>query len=215
MTDPVATPFSEHLLPPNATPFQVALSGSGHRVLSLPTWVIRACWDADACPVHLLPYLAQAWSVDEWEPDWSEAQKRAAIKAAPATHQLKGTAGALERAIVALGMGAAVKEWFEYGGGPYRFKVALTLQHGAAWTARHAAQLWRTAIANKNVRSWLEAISVVVPPAEITPLCMGIVAHASMVIGNYIGPITEIPVPRGALCIGVVAHARIAIGNDL
>lgn len=215
MTDPVQTPYGEHLLPPNATPLQVALSGSDHRMLSLPTWVIRACWDPDGCPVHLLPYLAQAWSVDEWDPAWSETQKREAIRMSPAIHRLKGTRGAIERAIEALGFGATVKEWFEYGGQPYRFRIAVTLQQATAWTQAQVNLIWRTAIATKNVRSWLETISVVVPPVEVSPAKMGLVAHASLAITNYIGPITEIPAPRGSLYVGLVAHARIRIGNAI
>jgi len=213
VTDPVPTPYSEHLLPRSATPLQIALSGSGHRMLSVPVWVIRACWDPDACPVHLLPYLAQAWSVDEWDPEWSEAQRRSAIKDAPRFHKLKGTASALISAINALGIGATVAEWFEYGGQPYRFKISVTLQQGASWTAKQASLIWRTAIATKNVRSWLETISVAVPPPTVTPARIGLVAHTRVSISNFIGEFTEIPAPRGNIFIGLVAHSRIAIGN--
>ena len=212
MTDPVPTPYSEHLLPRGATPLQIALSGSGHRMLSVPVWVIRACWDPDACPVHLLPYLAQAWSVDEWDPEWSEAQKRQVIKDAPALHKLKGTRGAVERAIEALGFGATLREWFEYGGQPYRFKISVTLQQGASWTAKQAALIWRTAIANKNVRSRLETISVAVPPT-VTPLHIGVAAHARITIGNVIEELREIVAPNGPLYVGCATHARLHIGN--
>ncbi|MBK9080227.1 MAG: phage tail protein I [Hyphomicrobium sp.] len=130
-----------------------SLSGSDHRILAAPTWVIRACWNPDDCPEHLLPYLAQAWSVDEWDPAWPVAQRRQVIKDAPAFHKIKGTPEAIQRALSALSIGAIVREWFEYGGSPYRFKIAITLAQGAAWTSASARLVWRTALANKNVRS--------------------------------------------------------------
>lgn len=211
MTEAVPTPYGEHLLPPNATPLQVALSGSDHRMLSLPTWVIRACWDPQTCPEHLLPYLAQAWSVDEWDPAWGEAQKRDAILASPGLHRIKGTRGAIERAMDALGFGAAVQEWFEYGGSPYRFRINITLQAGAAWTRSQIALVWRTAIATKNVRSWLENLRVSVPPAVNAPVYVGIVTHATYVLDLAIGPVTEVSGGDALLYIGSHAHSRILL----
>ena len=209
----IPTPKAEHLLPPGATALQIALSGSDHRLLSAPHWVIRACWNPVTCPAHLLPYLAQAWSVDEWDPAWTEAQKRQVIIDAPALHKLKGTRGAIERALTALGFGAVVKEWFEYGGLPYRFRISVTLANGGAWTAKQAALIYRTAIANKNVRSWLEQISIIAPEAAPTPLFIGIVAHTRLAIENVIGELTAFSAPGTNVYVGSALHMRVTIGN--
>ncbi|MGB4866157.1 MAG: phage tail protein I [Hyphomicrobium sp.] len=213
MTEIVPTPYGEHLLPRSATPLQIALSGSDHRILAAPTWVIRACWNPDDCPEHLLPYLAQAWSVDEWDPAWPVAQRRQVIKDAPAFHKIKGTPEAIQRALSALSIGAIVREWFEYGGSPYRFKIAITLAQGAAWTSASARLVWRTALANKNVRSWLESITVIAPAPANTPVFVGIVTHARLVIGSYIGPVTEITGQNAYVYAGVTTHSRIILNT--
>ncbi len=58
---------------------------------------LRTLYNPDTCPVHLLPHLAWAWSVDRWDPEWPESVKRAAIKASFYIHKHKGTIGALRR----------------------------------------------------------------------------------------------------------------------
>lgn len=207
---PVPTPYGEHLLPPNATALQIALSGSDHRMLAAPTWVIRAAWDPDTCPVHLLPYLAQAWSVDEWDPAWSEVQKRQAIKDSVWIHQHKGTIGALKRAIAQLGLPARVSRWFEHGGAPYTFRLFVTIDAVTAWTSVQAARLFRVAINNKAVRSYLDRITVQVT-AQPAPVYVGVVTHTRLTLGSYIGPVTEITGLNAYAYVGVATHSRIAI----
>lgn len=208
---PVATPPGEHLLPGNATPLERALSGADHRLVGLPTWVIRAVWDPATCPEALLPYLAQAWSVDEWDPAWTVAQKRAVIVAAPEIHRRKGTVWALKQAIGQLGLGAKVREWFRYGGQPYRFRISVELAPGADWTAAKARQLWRVAIATKNVRSWLEEITVIAPENASAPVFVGAVAHAHMLIDTAIGPVTHIDARDAYVFVGVHCQTRLLI----
>lgn len=128
VTDPILTTLAEHLLPydgGDATPLEVALSASDARMLHAPTHIIRAAWDPDTCPVHLLPYLAAAWSVDHWNPAWPEAVKREVIKRSPEVHRLKGTRRAMRRALDALGLRASITEWWQQTpvGQPYTFKV--------------------------------------------------------------------------------------------
>jgi len=64
-------------------------------------------------PVHLLPHLAWAWSVDRWDYRWSEATKRAAIKASFYIHKHKGTIGAIRRVVEPLGYLIEIVEWFK------------------------------------------------------------------------------------------------------
>lgn len=59
--------------------------------LSVP---LRDLWNPDACPVKFLPYLAWAFSVDSWDEDWSEEEKRSVIGEAFWLHQRKGTVAA-------------------------------------------------------------------------------------------------------------------------
>lgn len=74
---------------------------------------LRTLYNADTCPAHLLLHLAWAWSVDRWDYRWSEATKRAAIKASYYIHKHKGTIGALRRVVEPLGYLIEVVEWWK------------------------------------------------------------------------------------------------------
>lgn len=90
------------LLPPNATPQEHALDDSTARLGDLPVDIAKL-WNANECPIALLPYLAWTLSVDEWDETWSEAQKRAVVAASYEIHSLKGTPYAIKSALQALG----------------------------------------------------------------------------------------------------------------
>ncbi|WP_223432548.1 phage tail protein I [Pseudomonas sp. GL-B-26] len=97
------------LLPSNSTQLERALEAAFYEKTLVP---LRTLYNADTCPVHLLPHLAWAWSVDRWDYRWSEATKRAAIKASYYIHARKGTIGALRRVVEPLGYLVEVIEWF-------------------------------------------------------------------------------------------------------
>ena len=86
------------LLPPNATTLERVIESATDffsvRPIDLP---IRQLWSAADCPVALLPYLAWALGVEEWDSDWPEAVKRAAVASAFAIHREKGTLAGLRR----------------------------------------------------------------------------------------------------------------------
>lgn len=64
------------------------------------------------CPEKFLPYLAWAYSVDYWEEEWPETQKRQAIIDAYQVHRRKGTVGAVRRIVESLGYDFEIREWF-------------------------------------------------------------------------------------------------------
>lgn len=74
---------------------------------------LRQLWNPDLCPLPFLPYLAWAYSVDYWDEAWSEATKRAAVRASWFVHKHKGTIGALRRVVEPLGYLIEVEEWWE------------------------------------------------------------------------------------------------------
>lgn len=97
------------LLPINSTQLERALEATFFEKTIVP---LRDLYNADTCPVHLLPHLAWAWSVDRWDYRWTEATKRAAIKASYYIHAHKGTIGALRRVVEPLGYLIEIIEWF-------------------------------------------------------------------------------------------------------
>jgi phage tail P2-like protein len=88
------------LLPPNATTLERRIAASG---FVTPSGYVPTLWNADTCPAALLPWLAWAESVDDWNPAWSEERQRAVIKTSRAIHRLKGTVAAIKQALVARG----------------------------------------------------------------------------------------------------------------
>lgn len=94
----------DSLLPPNATPQERAIEASIARPVPVP---IRDLWDPETCPAHLLPWLAWAFSVDEWRADWDEASKRRMIRDAVAIQRRKGTVWAMKRVLANAGYGDA------------------------------------------------------------------------------------------------------------
>lgn len=93
--------MTDSLLPANSTTLERAISRTSARfnlARTLPT-----IWNPATCPVVLLPWLAWALAVDEWDYGWSVEKKRAVIAAAIAVHQKKGTPSAIRTSLAALG----------------------------------------------------------------------------------------------------------------
>lgn len=94
------------LLPPNATPQERALAQAVARISDVPV-PLRDLWSHERCPVELLPWLAWAFSVDEWGMGWSEQARRASVRDAVAIHRRKGTVWAIKRVLANAGYGDA------------------------------------------------------------------------------------------------------------
>lgn len=110
------------LLKPNATKHDRALEQAIHKGKPDLTPIAKLM-DPDTCPAHLLGWLAWAFSVDVWEATWSEAMKREVVKRSIVIHRIKGTAGAVRRALGSVGFRTDISEWFEHGGDPHTFRI--------------------------------------------------------------------------------------------
>lgn len=155
--------MSDSLLPHNATAQERALETAVGPPL-FPKAPLREIWDPDRCPAELLPWLAFAMSVDEWDPTWPEEAKREVIRRSFAVHQRKGTRGAVLSSLAAVFGSAQVSEWFEFGGRPHTFRVRIS---GSVKASRSIARASEIARQNKPVRSHLEALEVV-SPADVS-----------------------------------------------
>lgn len=155
--------MSDSLLPHNATAQERALEA----VVGPPLFTkapLREIWDPDRCPAELLPWLAFAMSVDEWDPTWPEDAKREVIRRSFAVHQRKGTRGAVLSSLAAVFGVAQVSEWFEFGGRPHTFRVRISGSVKASRSIARASEIVRQ---NKPVRSHLEALEVL-SPADVS-----------------------------------------------
>ncbi len=91
------------ILPPSSTVLERALEQTcAERLQALPA-VVASLWNAGNCPAALLPYLAWALSVDEWDEGWGVDKKRSVINESRLVHQQKGTPAAIRRALASIG----------------------------------------------------------------------------------------------------------------
>ena len=90
------------LLPPNATKLERALEQATACIGAVPLR-LRDNWNPAICPVELLPWLAWAVGVEEWDAEWPEEVRREVIATARQIRYQKGTPGAIKRALAALG----------------------------------------------------------------------------------------------------------------
>lgn len=150
------------LLPSSATAQERALAETVARVSDVPTRA-RDLWNPDTCPIELLPWLAWAFSLDEWDATWTEDQQRTAVKTSYSVHRYKGTIGSVKDALQALGLGVRVQEWFNQipAGDPYTYKLLLEVnQYGVS-----LAQLQKIhdVVENaKNLRSHMTTLDITV-----------------------------------------------------
>ena len=106
---------------------------------------------------RLLDLLAWQFHIEGYELAQSLEEKRNLIKRAIQLHRYKGTPYAIKEVLRALGLEGKVKEWFEYGGEPYRFKVELGITNREI-TPELRDKLIKLIEEYKNVRSHLEEI---------------------------------------------------------
>ncbi len=111
------------LLPPNATQLERNIEQSATATIEQLPVPIRDLWNPDTCPAHLLPWLAWALDVEQWQSDWPEATRRAAIKASWHVHNKMGTKASVRQALDALGASVTMSEWYETGGAPHTFDL--------------------------------------------------------------------------------------------
>lgn len=95
------------LLPPNASSGALACEQALARATGMPV-VIDQLWDPLTYPIEVLPTLAWALSIQEWDTDWPESIQRATVAASIAVHQKRGTISAVRDVLAAAGFGEAV-----------------------------------------------------------------------------------------------------------
>lgn len=111
----------------------------------------------ETCHKNLLPFLA--WESDADISGLNETTARKVIRAAFDAQQYAGTAKALIGTVEALSDVVEVKEWFEYGGPAYNFRVEIDASQNGL-SSELIKALEKTAAKNKNVRSVLDSIKI-------------------------------------------------------
>lgn len=110
----------------------------------------------DVLSETVVDLLAWQWHVDYYEPIGMDLDtKRRLVRESIAWHRMKGTPAAIEAVASAAFDKTTVREWYEYGGKPYYFKIVTE----DVTTDKDTLNRLRRAVDSvKNVRSWLEEI---------------------------------------------------------
>lgn len=177
------------LLPANATAAERALSEAVSRISSVPI-MAREVWNPDTIPASLLPWLAWAFGVDDWDTAWTDVQKRGAIKASVAVHRKKGTIGAVKTALAGLGFDVQVQEWFNQipEGDPYTFRLLITAdQTGASKNAFE--KLFSVVETTKNLRSHLSDAQLIVKTQAGPYVAAAAGVGHNIHVTNYVKPL--------------------------
>ena len=150
----MATKFRT-LLPPVATPAEQAQEQAGTELIQAIPLPVREIKRINDCPLALLPWLAWEYRVDTWNNDWTEDEKRDALRRAPFVHRHRGTKGAVLRALENAPFKISLVEWFEQTprGEPYTF-LLRAIQAGLPVTRQDMHDLKAAVIRTKSLRSW-------------------------------------------------------------
>ena len=118
------------ILPPNATALERGLDQVEEARLDAIDLPIDDLWNPDRCPASLLPWLAWGISIDIWDTNWTEAQKRNAIASAIEDQRRKGTRASLRTVLDRFDPLIEIVEWFEDRGtlDPHTFRLELPLR---------------------------------------------------------------------------------------
>lgn len=156
------------LLPYNATDQERALEETTARISDVSV-IVREVWNPDTCPSNVLPWLAWAFSVDDWETNWTDEQKRQVIKQSVYSQRIKGTIGAVTRQLAALGYQIQIMEWFRQSpqGAPYTFDVYITANQNPL-TPNDFNKVLEVINTNKNLRSHLDKTQLIVKSTDDT-----------------------------------------------
>ena len=147
------------LLPPNTTKLERSLEETTAQISDIPVPITHYI-DPENCPVKLLPWLAWELSVDLWNENWTEAQKRAAIAASPYVHEKKGTPSAIRRSIETLGYSVKIFTNRHEKIAPHAFRIEIGV--ASQGIDEHLInEIERQITTNKNSRSYLSRLSLI------------------------------------------------------
>lgn len=179
-------PIADAILPPNATPIERAiLSAEIARIALVDPAVVVSIWNAWRCPAILLPWLAQATSVDIWNPAWSEIEKRREVAASPAIHRIKGVRAAIELSLARMGLDFELIEWWQTSPPARRgtFKAFIEIGDAETLPARSEA---RTRLLATKPKSRVFALKVGVTEAGPIGIAAATLTRSIVVSDNYV-----------------------------
>lgn len=175
------------LLPPNASRAEIALEGALQRLSDVPV-PIAHLWDPATCPVEFLPWLGWGVSIDFWDANWTEAEKRTAIAGAIEAQRRKGTRASLRKVLDRFDPLIEIVEWFEdrntLDPHTFRLELPLAIDSDVAYDTALVTALLRDIAAVKPLRAHMFAVHRIHAQAHAGVLGGG----TSVGLARYYGP---------------------------
>lgn len=175
------------LLPPNSTKFEHCFEASFQHVSVIPT-PARTFNDPMQAPNAVLPWLAWEKSVDVWNKYWNDDQKRKTIANSYYVHSHKGTVGAVQSALDAIGINVRVQEWFSIvpRGEPYTFKLDITVdQIGIAQS--QLKELLAIVAVTKNLRSHMVSQTLTINSTNSVKVASAVAVGNEFEFSTWVG----------------------------
>lgn len=110
------------------------------------------CLDGD-----VLDILAYDFKIDWWDAGYSVDEKRRLFKSCWDVHRKLGTPAAIVSALSSVYRLATVREWWQYGGKPYHFRLSIDTA-GEFFDSEKLNSVVQKATFYKNLRSVLEEV---------------------------------------------------------
>lgn len=150
---------ADTLLPPNATLGERALESAMRSGIDLSA--VGTLWNPLTCPAEVLPFLAWGLAITHWDPDWTEAEKRAAVLGALPYHKRKGTRAVVEEVLARFSPLLTLTEWWQAlpPRAPHTFEVRAPAELGADFlTIDTVTAIVRDVAAVKPLRSHFDFV---------------------------------------------------------
>jgi hypothetical protein len=155
-------PGAPHASAERAPKGSYAIDISASRAFNLDPQILIDVTDPDLCPVEVLPFLAWAYSVDEWPEGASEAEKRAIIKASTTIHRYKGTLKSIKDMLAAAGYGSAT---VQAGADGLRRDGAVVRNRTVLYGGGMGWAEWSIVVSNSDALPSPELISLLIQTA--------------------------------------------------
>lgn len=194
-----------HILPSNATDLEIAVDlACEDNLAKIPLDNIWKTWSADECPEHLLPWLAWALSIEEWEIGWTLETKREVLRQAVAIHRIRGTPQSINNDLATLDIDSLYTEWRDFGNGiPHTIRISLTptASRTTPIDGDDIAIVRQKILRDKSQRDQLEIEQI----APIASLGMGVALAAvgGDAVADLAGAILTAPRDSASLVLGV------------
>ena len=160
-------------------------------------------------PDDLLDHLAWQLHVENYETAVDTPARRRLIAASLLLHRRRGTPWAVRTALeTALRMPTTIRQWWEYAGRPYFFRVRLDVS-GAGLDISCAENAIRIIFDQKNVRSWLDYVRTLSRPSLTLRHAVGVASAGRVTIAPWM-PGDAPPLSLCSAC-GAQAVTRITL----